>query len=477
MTGPPRSEPRRHVVVAGGGISGLAAAHHLATAAEGTTVTLVEASDRLGGNIRTGPFGGVPVDEGADAFLARTPEAVDLCRQLGLGHQLLAPATSSASVVVDGRVRRLPAGLVLGVPTNLRAVADAGVVSPTGLARAALDLVKGEDWSGTDESIGTVMRRRLGDEVHEYLVDPLLGSINAGDTDRLSLEASAPQLAEVVRQHRSIIAGLREQRRQHPSDPADPVFLGLPHGMEQLVAALTAELARAADTEVARSTSLQSLELASTDGHGGLRLGLSDGRLLTADGLVLATPAHVAGELLAGSAPAARPYLAPMERASVVLVTMAFDRRQVAHPLDTSGVLVPVPEGRLMTACSFGSSKWPHWTADPDRVVLRVSAGRHRDERAMALDDDELVDVLLGELADLLGVAGPLLEWRVSRWPASFPQYAPGHLRRVAAATEELDRRLPTVALAGAAYRGIGIPACIRQGRDAARRVLDRLAP
>jgi oxygen-dependent protoporphyrinogen oxidase len=130
-----------------------------------------------------------------------------------------------------------------------------------------------------------------------------------------------------------------------------------------------------------------------------------------------------------------------------------------------------------MTACSFGSSKWPHWTADPDRVVLRVSAGRHRDERAMALDDDELVDVLLGELADLLGVAGPLLEWRVSRWPASFPQYAPGHLRRVAAATEELDRRLPTVALAGAAYRGIGIPACIRQGRDAARRVLDRLAP
>jgi len=463
--------------VAGGGISGLAAAHHLAAAADGTTVTIVEASDRLGGNIRTGPFGGVPVDEGADAFLARTPEAVDLCAELGLGAALVAPATSSASVVVGGRVRRLPEGLVLGVPTDLRAVAEAGVVSPTGLARAALDLVRGEEWAGIDESIGTVVRRRLGDEVHEYLVDPLLGSINAGDTDRLSLEASAPQLAEVVRRHRSLIAGLREQRRQRGDDPTDPVFLTLPRGMEQLVGALAAELGHAEHVEIAQSTSLQSLEASPGDESCRLRLGLSDGRLLTADGLVLAVPAHAAAELLAAAAPAARPYLAPMERASVVLVTMAFRRSEVAHPLDTSGVLVPVPEGRLMTACSFGSSKWPHWTLDPDRVVLRVSAGRHRDERAMGLDDDDLTDVLLGELGDLLGVAGPLLEWRVSRWPSSFPQYAPGHLRRVAAAADELDRRLPTVALAGASYRGIGIPACIRQGREAAGRILDRLVP
>jgi protoporphyrinogen/coproporphyrinogen III oxidase len=476
------TNPERHVVVVGGGITGLAAARQLAKAPAPPRVTLVEADERLGGKIRTTPFGGVPVDEGADAFLARVPWALDLCRQLGMGGRLLSPATSAASVVVDGTVRRLPEGLVLGIPTNLRAVAEAGVLSRAGVARAALDLVKGDDWPGTDEPIGALVRRRLGDEVLANLVDPLLGSINAGDTDRLSLWAAAPQLAEVARHHRSLIAGVREQRRRQADDPAAPLFYTLPEGMQQLVRALVTEQAGSGRVEHCRSVSVERLDGTAAggspdDGAQVLRLGLSDGRTITADGVVLAVPAPAAAALVATSAPAARPYLGQVEMASVVLVTMAFRRDEVAHPLDTSGVLVPVPEGRLMTACSFASSKWPHWSDDAARVVLRASAGRHRDERAMALDDDELVDVLLGELNELLGVQGPLLEWRVSRWPASFPQYAPGHLRRVAAAEDELARRMPTVALAGASYRGLGIPACIRQGQEAAQLVLDRLAP
>jgi oxygen-dependent protoporphyrinogen oxidase len=165
-----------------------------------------------------------------------------------------------------------------------------------------------------------------------------------------------------------------------------------------------------------------------------------------------------------------------VESASVVLVTLAFRRDAVAHPLDTSGLLVPRPEGHLMTACSFGSSKWPHWSPDPERVVLRASAGRYGDERALELDDDELVEALLAELAQLLGVSGDVLEWRVSRWPRSFPQYAPGHAGRLAAAEDALARDLPGVLLAGASHRGIGIPACIRQGWLAADRLTAQAA-
>lgn len=459
------------VVVAGGGVTGLTAAHRLRTADPARPVVLVEASDRLGGKIRTSPFGGRPVDEGADAFLARVPWAVDLCTELGLGPRLVAPATGSAAVVARGRVRDLPDGLVLGVPTSLRAVAESGVVTPPGVARAALDLVRGDDWSGSDESIGSYMRRRLGDEVHEYLIDPLIGSINAGDTDRLSLEASAPQLAEVARRHRSIIAGLREQRREHPPDPDAPVFNSLPDGVTELTGALAARLATDDGVEIRRGTPVRAIEPA----PGGPAVVLSDGTTIHSTGVVLATPAPVAAEVVAGAAPAAHAYLARIEAASVVLVTMAFRRDDVAHPLDGSGLLVPRPEGRLMTACSFGSSKWPHWAGE-GRVVLRASAGRHHDDRAMALDDDELVEWLLAEVVELLGVSGDLLEWRVSRWPDAFPQYTPGHLRRLALAEEELGRRLPGVELAGMSYRGIGIPACIHHASEAAARLVARAA-
>ena len=450
---------RRPVVaVVGGGVAGLAAARDL-TVGDVVDVVLVEASDRLGGMIATSEFAGRPVDEGADAFLARVPHAIDLCRELGLDGDLVSPAVGSALVWSRGALRRIPEGIVLGVPTDFHALARSGVVSFGGAARAAADLVLPGRARAGDESVGALVRRRMGDEVAELLVDPLLGGINAGDADRLSLAASAPQIAEAAT-HRSLAAGLRAQRRRAGApQPGQPVFHALPEGMQRLTDALAAAVTGA---DVRLGTRVTSL--ARTAGR--YRLDLDAGPAVDADAVVLAAPAWEAARLVRPLAAGAATALEGVEYASVVLVTMALPRSAVAHDLDASGFLVPRPNGCLMTACSFASTKWAHLAGDP--VVLRVSAGRFGDERALDLDEGALVDALVAELGEMLGVGAFPTEVRVRRWPRAFPQYTPGHLERVAAIERELAAAAPGVALAGAAYRGVGIPACIAQGRAAA---------
>lgn len=460
---------RRHVVVVGGGITGLAAAHALAHAPRPPRVTLLEADDRLGGKILTTEIAGHPVDAGPDAFLARVPWATDLCRRLGLGDELVSPARGRAFVWSRGRLRPLPEDLVLGVPTALWPLARSGIVPIPGLVRAGLDLVLPADAPGGDEAIGSLVTRRLGRTVSERLVDPLLGGIYAGDADRLSASMAAPQLVAVARRHRSLILGLRAHRREHPPDPTQPVFHTLPAGLGRLVDRLAAAV-EGVDLRLGTR-----VEAVASDGPG-CRLTLDGQAPLGADAVVLATPAHVSSRLLAGAAPAAAGGLAGIEHASVVLVTLAIDAGALPGPLDGSGYLVPRGEGLLHTACSWASSKWAH-LAEPGRVLLRVSAGRLGDDRPLRLDEDELLDRLLGELRLVMGLSGEPSAVRVNRWVDAFPQYPPGHLDRVAGIEARVREAIPGVELAGAAYRGIGVPACIRQGEEAAARVLARLEP
>ncbi len=451
------------VVVIGGGIAGLAAAHHLADRRD-VQVTLCEAGSHPGGKIRTEDFAGVVLDLGPDAFLARRPEALQLCRELGLEDELVPPATSAAYVWCRGRLRRLPEGLVLGVPTDLGALARSRVLSPLGLARVALEpLVPGRRLAG-DEALGAVVRRRLGDEAHRTLVDPLVGGINAGDTDRLSMEMTAPLLAAAARARRSLVGGARRAAVPGRRGPGGPAFLTLAGGLSRLIEALVTRLT-AAGVEVRTGAPVDALE---PSGDGGYRLRLASGAL-EADAVVVATPAWVAGRLLAPHAPEAAATLAAVDYASVALVALAFPVSALGRPLDGSGFLVARGEGRLMTACSWASSKWAH--LDPgDQVVLRVSAGRAGDARAQALDDEALVARLGLEVGQALAITAPPSEVRVTRWPRAFPQYAPGHLARVATAEAELTARLPGVALAGAALAGVGLPACIASGRRAGDR-------
>ncbi len=453
----------RQVVVIGGGIAGLTAFRQVQKQ-PGVKAVLLEASSHFGGKIRTTNFLGRPVDEGADAFITRVPWGIELCTELGLDSFLISPATSSAYVLVDGVLRKLPEGLVLGVPTKLLPLLRSRIVSPLAAIRAGFDRFLPDDWPGDDESVGGLIRRRMGDQIAERLVDPLIGSINAGDTDHLDAALAAPQLETAARRNRSLITGLKAQAKGSPN-PQTPVFLGFENGMGQLVETLVNSV-RDADTRtntpvtaITRDTDNLVVRTQQTS--------------IECDAVILATPAHQAAHLLATCQPAAD-RLSSIEHASVAMVTMGFKRSDVGHSLDGSGMLIPRGEGLLATAVSWGSSKWPHW-ADEEHVILRVSAGRAGDTRALALDDNELVETLLTEVANILKIEGDLVEWRVSRWIDAFPQYAPGHDRLVAAIERDLRSDMSGLFLAGAGYKGIGIPACINQGNQSAEATLDYL--
>lgn len=441
----------------GGGITGMAAAWELARSGAG--VTLVESSQRLGGKIVTDQMAGRPIDLGPDAFLARLPDATQLCRELGLGDELVGAATESASLWAGNRLRPLPRGTVLGAPAGLAglaAVARSGILSPAGVARAGLDLVLPRRDLGEDPSVGDIVTARLGRQVHERVVDPLVGGIHAGPSSLLSAEAVAPQLAAGARSRRCLLLGLKEGRNAASATavaPPGPAFVSLRSGLGRLVSRLEEALTEAG-VDIQLGCALEEIPVS------GARA-------------ILTTPAPVSAVLLAGASPDAAAELGQIEHASVALTVLRY-RVEVfpgrRAPVG-SGFLVPRSEGRLITACSFASAKWPHWAA-PGEIVLRASAGRWGDERALVLDDDDLVARLHEELVEALGLNDEPFASRVTRWPHAFPQYRPGHLARVSRIEAALRRDCPGVHVAGAAFRGVGIPACIAQGRAAARRAL-----
>ena len=453
------------IAVVGGGIAGLAAARDLVRA--GHEVTLIDADDRLGGKIRSSPVGQIELDEGPDSVLARVPFAVELAKELGLGDELVPQPPGSAYLYSRGALRRLPEGNVLGIPTDLDALAASGVVSAWAVTRAANDLTAPADEPAGpvdgDESVGDLVRRRLGDEILERMVDPLLGGINAGDADRLSLEAGAPQIAAAVGRHPSLIESLRAQRAAAPAPSDAPVFYTLRGGLTRLIDALADSLR---DADILTATTAASI----APRDGGYRLELvSNGSSDTVDvdRVLLATPAYVAADLLRDLAPATTAGLDSIDYSSVVLTAMAVPEAAVERPLDASGYLIPRVEGLLLTACTWTSVKWPHLRT-PGQLLLRASAGRYGDDRAIEMDDDELLAAVLTDLDTTMGLTGEPTDVRITRWPRSFPQYTPGHRARVDGLESALADEAPGIVLAGAAYRGVGIPACINSGRSAA---------
>lgn len=454
-----------HVVVVGAGITGLSAAHALATSPDPPAVTVLEVDEVPGGKLRTGIVGDVRVELGADAFLARDPEAVELCREVGLGDDLIDQSSRGVGVWWDGRLRRLPDGVILGVPTRFRALLRSGLVSPRGLFRAGLDLVLPPTSSLVERSVGELVRRRLGDEVADRLVEPLLSAVYAGDIDRLSATAATPVLADAARQHRSLVRGLRARVRRSRAEArsgadrgSGPLFVGLGGGLSSLVERLVATHG----VELRTSHRVTSFDT----GSGGFRLHSDQGEV-DAGGVILALPAHAAADLVRPRLPDAARALAAITYASVAVVVLVLPAGTPLPP--GSGILVPRTAGRAVKAATWVSQKWEH--VSDGQVVVRASVGRTGDEGILGRTDDEVVEAVLADLGEIADIRAEPSAVEVVRWPRSMPQYEVGHEDRVARIREAFGT-VPRLEVAGAALGGVGIPACVRQGRAAARALL-----
>jgi oxygen-dependent protoporphyrinogen oxidase len=462
------------VLVVGGGISGLAAAYELSRG--GAEVVVAESAERLGGKLYTGEIADVPVDFGAESMLARRPEAVALAREVGLGEELQPPVTAQAALWTRGKLRPMPHGHLMGVPGDLRPLSASGVLSAAGLARLPLDHLLPRTPVGDDVAIGEYVAARLGHEVVDRLVDPLLGGVYAGNSYRISMRVAVPQLFQTVAHGgRSLIESVRQaQRKAAAAAPQDgPVFMGIRGGVGRLPLAV-AEACRAEGAQIRERTAVQELKR-TVQGWQAVMDGPQGRTVLEADAVVLSTPAPVASRLLSAESPAAAAELAAVEYASLALVTMAFRRRDLLHLPNSSGFLVPPVDGRTIKASTFASRKWG-WIRDAssETVVLRTSIGRHGQEQDLAREDTDLVRLSREDLRAAIGLTAAPVAARVMRWEGGLPQYPVGHLQRVARIREHVAK-LPGLAVCGAAYDGVGIPACIAGAREAARLVLTSL--
>ena len=444
--------------VVGGGISGLVAAHTLASSGE--DVVLVEGSDRLGGKLHTVELGGATVEAGADCFVVGEGHAVELCRVVGID-DLRETRSFGAWIWRDGRLHRMPEGTLGGIPTSVRAILGARVLSLKGRLRALADLVLPGPLTGPDIGVGSFVARRFGREVAEVLIDPLLAGTRAGALDELSLAAATPALDSLARRHRSVILGMRRGDETTP-----PRFLAPARGMGAIAHALTEHL-KAAGAEIRTGARVTSLVPSS----GGYRLD-TPGSTLDVSGVVLTVPAYSAADILREAAPDAARLLAEIRYASVGSVALAYPPGSVDLPPTGSGILVPRSEQVGIAACTWFSSKWPHLAPPDGRVVLRCFLGRTGRHPALDLADDDLAAWAHAETERMIRVRAAPLAHHVARWEQGLPQYDVGHLQRVGLIESAL-RSLPRLVVTGAASRGTGVTDCVRWASEAARAVRD----
>ncbi len=493
---------RPAVAIVGGGIAGLAAAFFLRD--RGVAVTVLEGSPRLGGKLATSQVAGIAVDEGAESLLARRPEGTDLIRAVGLAAGLVSPGTTSAGLWTRGQLRPLPKRQFMGVPADLDELSRTGILSPEGTARTWADLelpVTGRDG---DVSVASYVGARLGGELVDRLVDPLLGGVYAGRSDELSFEATLPALARASGEHRSLCAAAaallppaaRPPGAPRPADAARPPGAPSPPAPAQAAVFTTLSgglgtlppvLATASGAIIRTGAMVRGLARV----PGGWRLTVGSAHapeLLDADAVILALPARPAGRLLSAvpAAAVAASGLGEIAYASMAIVTLAYPAAAFPSLPGGSGYLVPAVDGHPVKAVTFSTIKWPHLLGETrqaglrsaqsagDVHLVRCSVGRRGEEAVLQRDDAELAALAVSDLAAATGVSGAPVDARVTRWGGGLPQYTVGHLDRVRRIRASVAAQ-PGLAVCGAAFDGIGIPACIASARLAADQVLSHL--
>jgi protoporphyrinogen/coproporphyrinogen III oxidase len=488
--------PQPAVAIVGAGISGVAAAFFLRD--RGVAVTVLEGSPRLGGKLAVSEVAGIAVDEGAEALLARRPEGTDLIGAVGLADHLVWPGTTAAGIWTRGHLHPLPKRQFLGVPADLGELESTGILSAAGLARAREDLRLPPTPRDGDVPVASYVGARFGLELVDRLVDPLLGGVYAGRSDELSYEATLTALAQASRQHRSLAEAAQALLPAPSAGDGNaqprPVFTTLSGGLGTLPAAV-ADRSGASVRTGAMVRELTRRGETGADAGGGWRLTIGPTRApewFDADAVILAVPARPASRLLAG-VPGAGPAAAALGEigyASMAIVTLAYPRDAFPSRPQGSGYLVPAVDGRAVKAVTFSTVKWPHLqtgaageagrageageAGEAGVEIVRCSVGRIGEEALLQRDDHELGELAAADLADTTGVRGAPVAVRVTRWGGGLPQYTVGHLERVARIRSGVAA-LPGLAVCGAAYDGIGIPACIASARLAADQVLAHL--
>ncbi|WP_055108721.1 protoporphyrinogen oxidase [Paenibacillus ihumii] len=470
------SDASRKVVIVGGGLTGLSAAFYIRKFYKEKgckpAITIIEKDKSLGGKIETLHRDGFVIEKGPDSFLARKTAMVDLAKELELDHELVTtnPEAKKTYIVNRGRLHPMPSGLVLGVPTEIGPFLRSGLVSWRGKLRALTDLVRAPRQSAEDESLGNFIERRLGAEVLSNMTEPLLAGIYAGDTYRLSLQSTFPQFGEMERKYGSLIKGMMTGKKpvETHTGTKKSAFLTFRQGLQSLVHALVHDLN---DVEQRLEAEVSAIERSGGD-SAGYEVVLASGERIAADDVVVTTPAFAAAALLRPLVDVSE--LDAINYVSVANVVLAFEREEVSGSFDGSGFLVPRKEGRNITACTWTGVKWLH-TSPEDKMLLRCYVGRFGDEEKVSYPDEELIGLVRKDLRELMNITAEPLFAEITRLPKSMPQYPVNHLRQIAEFRSRLDRTLPGVYATGAAFEGVGLPDCIRQAKELAGQMADRL--
>lgn len=457
---------RRKVVIIGGGITGLAAAYFLEQAND-LDIVLIEGSEPLGGKIRTLREDGFVVEAGPDSFITVKPWGIELVRKTGLDKQLISAKSSMYYVLIDGTLRRIPEGFISMVPTQVFEFFKSDLFSPKGKLRLGLEPLIPAKRDREDESIEHFITRRMGREVSERFAEPLFCGIYASTADRLSLLATFPQFREMELKYGSVTKGVLRQlkdRREHIGS----MFASLKDGMQSMVEGIVSQLSR---TQILKNQTVKTLSR--QDSLYPYKVQLENGDDVETHFVILTVPAYAAAQIIKDLDKETSRILKSIRYVSTAVVTLAFKKNDVGHTMNGTGFVIPRTEKKRMTACTWSSSKW-EGRAPNSFTLMRCFFGRLGDEDILKLDDEALINAAHQELQEVMHLKSKAAKHWVCRWDKALPQYFVGHLDKLDALERSL-KKWPGVFLAGAAYRGVGLPDCIKQAKDVVDQLLQKL--
>ncbi|MFC0189806.1 protoporphyrinogen oxidase [Fictibacillus aquaticus] len=461
---------RKHVIIAGGGITGLAAAFFLQEEAQKSgrqiTFTVVEGSSRLGGKIETFEKDGFVIERGPDSYLARKSIMTELIEKVGLKDDIVPNNTGQAYILHGEKLHPIPEGAVMGIPTKLRPFITTGLFSWPGKLRAGIDLVMPKRKNADEDiSVGHFFKRRLGHEAVERLIEPLLSGIYAGDIDKISLQSTFPQFAETEEKSRSLILGMKQSQPKSSGKPKKAAqFRTLKHGLSSFVEALANSIPK---NQVWLEKKVVNVEKGENEKLHAL---LDDGTVITGDNVILTTPYAITKTLLPETVfPEGFHETIPT---SVATVAMAFPEESITFKHEGTGFVIARSEDYTMTACTWTNRKWPHTVPD-GKVLIRCYVGRADDQEIVFEDDEEILRRVLIDLERSMGITAKPEFYLVSRLVQSMPQYDVGHKEKVAELRDNLQHNMPGVHVAGAPYDGVGLPDCIASAKMTVNKILE----